>query len=333
MEQYIDQLRDDSIYIKLESDKKFGGAVDINSLIKALHSLNQSYKRFLEIELGKSSDVRTITKTGKKEFIDFIAESELLIVDLDFSSFGAAISPNTVTTAHYSNINNSLQLKKQSFNTYKQDVLNFNYNDNKFIDRITNKYSIEERRDIYKPIIDNLINSSKFKFYYGKDKQKLKKVPSNLKNSVVDKLISKPNVELDTPKDKENVFILYVTTSDEVDLFGKKPKISKLLASSKLDKPIYPHQLNEIKVSNSTLQFKNKLSADVTFEDDMFFMRYPDLNIEVWGDDRKEAEDAFNFALQSIIKNIYYEKDEKLTNRAIQLKKHLSSILKSANNK
>lgn len=331
MDQFIDKLREDSIYIKLQSDKKFGGAIDINSLIKALNSLNQSYKKFLEIELSKSPDVRNITKTGKKELHDFIDESELLIVDLDFASFGAAISPNTATTQNYSNIKNSISLKKEAFNTYKNDVLGFNYNDNQFIKRITDKYTPEERNEIYKPIVDNLIYSKKFRLYHGTDKKKLKIVPSTLKHGIVEKLIYKPSSKKVLSTNDENMYIMYVTSGYENDLFGKKPKFSKVLATTKLDKAVYPYQLNEIRVNNLVLQFKNRLSAEVSFEDEMFFITYPDLNIEVWGDSREEAEEAFNFALQSIVRNIYYEKDENLTERATQLKEHLNELFKPSN--
>ncbi len=326
-EQYINILRDNSVYIKLEANNSIGGAIDINSLTQALNSLNQSYKKFLEIELSKNPDVKT--QNNKKEFGQFIIDSELLIVDLDFASFGAAISPNTLTAKSYHTIKNSLEVKKQSFNSYKEDVLQFNYSDEKFVERITNKYTLEERNDIYKPIIDNLVNSSKFKFYHGANKQQLEKVPSQLKGNIIEKLISTvPSKKIELKKE-EVMYVMYVTSSDEVDLFGKKPKFSKVLATTKLDKPIYPYQLNELKYDSSIFKFKNTLSAIVDFEDDMFFITYPDLNIEVWGDDRNEAEEAFNFALQSFVKNIFFEKDKNLTDRAIRLKNHFNSILKS----
>lgn len=331
MEEYINILRGDSIYIKLQSENKFGGAIDINSLVKALNSLNQSYKNFLEIELSKNSDVHTTTKKGKQELSNFIAESELLIVDLDFASFGAAISPNTATTHHYNNIKNSHQLKRESFNLFKSDVLDANYNDKDFIERITNKYTTEERNEIYKPIINNLINSSSFKFYYGDTKQTLRNLNSNLRVSAIEKILEKQLPPKSEPKKDEEVFVMYVTSSEEMDLFGKKPKYSKILATTKLDKPVYPYQLNEIRLDNYVIHLKSTLSAEVIYDEDLYFIIYPDLNIEIWGDDRQEAECAFNFALKSIVRNIYFENDENLTKRAILLKDHLNMIIKSIN--
>ncbi|MFC0513843.1 hypothetical protein ACFFGT_06520 [Mucilaginibacter angelicae] len=308
MKEYIDTLRDDSIYIKLQSDEKFGGAVDVDSLIKALNSLNQSYKNYLSIELSKNDNVKSTTKKGKKELSNFIADSQLLIVDLDFASFGAAITPNIITTHPYSTIKDSLNLKKQSFRDYKNDVFYADYTDDLFLQRITAKYTEEERVEIYKPIIDNLIDTEKFKFFFGSNKKHLKRMSKNvLKNKTLDKLVPKVLLEKNVTKD-EDMYIIYVTSSDEMDLFGKKPKFSKILATTKLETPVYPYQLHEIRIDKTVYTFQKTLSANVSFEDEIFFIEYPDLNIEVWGDSRPEAEDAFNFAFQSIIKNIYLEK-------------------------
>jgi len=125
------------------------------------------------------------------------------------------------------------------------------------------------------------------------------------------------------------MYVMYVTSSDEIDLFGKKPKISKVLATTKLDKATYPYQMHDIVVDNQRYEFNMKLSAEVEVNDDLFFIKYPNLNLEVWGDTREEAETAFNFALRSFVKTIYNEKNDQLTERAILLKKHFKSILKS----
>lgn len=327
MKEYIDTLRNDSIYIKLKSEDKLGGAVDVGSLVKALNSLNQSYKNYLSIELNKNSDVNSSTKKGKKEINDFIADSELLVVDLDFASFGAALTPNVVTSRQYSTIKDSLELKKKSFTEYKKDVFFADYTDEKFIHRIATKYSEQERAEIYKPIIDNLINTQKFKFFFGPSKERLSGMSKNvLKNEAIETFL--PKSLLEKNEKREAMYVIYVTSSDEMDLFGRKPKISKILATTKLEQPVYPFQLHEVKVDKTIYTFNKTLSANVTFEDEMFFIEYTNLNIDVWGDSREEAEEAFTFALQSIIRNIYLDDDSNLTDKAIVLKSHLKSIIK-----
>lgn len=329
MEEYLNDLRDKSIYIKLEAKEKIAGAIDLDNLIKVLNSISQSYKCFLEIELDKNETVKSSTPQGRKEVKHFIKESELLIVDLDFASFGAAICPNTVTTLPYSNIKDGLNLKKKTFEEYKSDVFYADYKDPKFIQHISQKYTDEERANIFKPLVSNIYSNPSIKFYYGKDKEHLKLFSKgSLNKSTLEKLIPTKISSEDASVKKEDTYAIYVTSSDEMDLFGKKPKYSKVLATQKLERPVYPYQLNEIKLNNKLYLLKKVLSAEVTYEDNLFYIKYPDLNIEVWGEDRVEAEEAFNFMLKNVITNIYLEKDEKLTPKAQIVKSIIKDMIK-----
>lgn len=329
MQEYLEKLRDESIYIKLEATTKIAGAIDVENLIKVLTSINQSYKSFLEIELNNNSSVKSSSPKGIKEVKHFIKENELLIVDLNYASFGAAISPNTTTTSHYSNITNSLKLKKQAFEDYKNDVFYGDFRSREHVDYISNKYTEKQRTEIFKPLIVNLFQNSALKVYYGKDKNHLNLISKNsITKEVIDKLV--PSVQLEVVDEKkEETYAIYVTSSDEMDLFGKKPRYSKVLATQKLDRPVYPYQLNEIKVDNIIYPFSKVISAEVSFEDELFYMRYPDFNLEVWGETRKEVEEAFDFMLRNIIRDIYLEVDENLTPKAQILKTVLKANIKS----
>ena len=128
---------------------------------------------------------------------------------------------------------------------------------------------------------------------------------------------------------QESTYALYVTVTDENDLFGKKLKYSNLLATEKLEFLVYPFQLSEIKIDNYAYIFNSKLSAEVTYEEALYYIKYPDLNIEVWGDDRSQAEDAFKFMLKRIIINIFLENDQNLTEKALIVKGVLSKLIKS----
>lgn len=329
VQDFIDKLRDDSVYIKLQSNNKFGGAIDIESLITALKSLSQSYKSFVEIELGHKADIKSGTKAFQTEKSQFIAESELLIVDLDFASFGAAIAPNTATSSDYIVIKDSLRFKNKAFLDYRHNVLELNYSDKMALNRIAEKYSAEERREIYKPIFDNLINSRKYKFYYGNNKNSLKPLVSNLSLKDIEKFVPKKVAAVTVKKDEE-MFVMYFTTSDQVDLFGKTPKISRVLATTKMEQPIYPFQIQRLDLGTEHILFRDTLSAEVRFEDDVFYINHPALNILVWGESRQEAESAFMFALNSSLKNIYYSEDKNLTSGAIAIKKVFNAMIKTS---
>ena len=74
---------------------------------------------------------------------------------------------------------------------------------------------------------------------------------------------------------------------------------------------------------------KDSISAPVIYkeEEKLYYISYPDLNILVWGNDREEAEEAFQFNFISFIKTIYNEDDSNLTNKAREIKKKLTNLI------
>lgn len=329
MEAFLESLREKSLYIKLSSNDRFGGAVDIESLSKALASLNSSYKNFLKIELYSQRN-NFISAKEKVELKILIDESQLLIVDLDFASFGAAVTPNTITHLNYSSLGDVKRIKEESFENYRDFVIEGDFNDDSFLNTISGRYSPEERNLIYKPIYDNIINQKYFNFYFGDNKlnanKKIKK-PSN--NIFLNKLIPPlKKVVIDNSIREEKLYAIYVSSSNENDLFGKKPKYDKILATEKLEKAVYPYQFSRIEYDNTIITLKEQINAHVTFEEGLFHITLDKFNIHVWGDTREEVEDAFDFSFCSLVENIYLESDEHLTKKALEIKINLNSIIK-----
>jgi hypothetical protein len=329
MEAFLESLREKSLYIKLSSNDKFGGAVDIESLSKALISLNLSYKNFLKIELEHKQNGPTTAKF-KNELKILVDESQLLIVDLDFASFGAAVTPNTVTHITYSSFRDIKKIKEESFGDYIADVIEGDFNNASFLSKISDKYSPEERNSIYRPIYDNIINQKSFTFYYGSNRLTAKK--KIIKPSSAESLHKLIPPTLKDPKEEvlneEKMYAIYVTSSNENDLFGKKPKYTKVLATEKLDYAVYPYQFSLIEYDGTTILFKEQINSHVSFDEGLFHITLERFNVHAWGETRKEAEEAFDFSFCSIIENIYLEKDELLTKKALDIKIDLYSIIK-----
>lgn len=114
-----------------------------------------------------------------------------------------------------------------------------------------------------------------------------------------------------------------------MDLFGPKPKIKKMLATEKLERPIYPLQLTKIKDDRTEVILKNTISADVNYDnyENVYYAEFNDLNIMVWGNNREEIDTAFQFAFISLVQNIYNESDENLTLKAKVIKQKLSELI------
>jgi hypothetical protein len=327
MDDFLEKLRSDALYIRLVANSKYGGAVDINHITKALSSINISFKNYLEVALRKEFPS---TKAVSKEIKKLVQESELLVVDLDFASFKAGISPDIVSLQNtYLSLRQATTLKKQTFKDYKADVFPVNYNSDSFLKKIQEKFTEEERISIYRPVINGLFNQKGIVVYVGTSIDKTERRIKELDDDTVESFT--PSFTATSPlKHKDLFYKVYATSSGEIDLFGQKSKL-KYLAVEKLDQPTWPYQLKEVSFGSKTVLLNDPLSAEVTFDSDAqnFIISFAPLDITAWGESRQDAEEAFNFSFISLVESILLEKDTNLTSEALTLKKALQRLVKS----
>lgn len=319
-------LRTTAIHVKLQADIRFGGAVDIESLTRALNSIRSSYESYFEAEARNLLD-KKITKSVGKEISKLARDSQLLIVNLSFASFSASLAPNTVTIDdNYASIPEPIQMKKGIFESYQANVIYADYSNYDFIQAITNRFSVDERRKIYRPLYDNLASTKAFKFTFGADLGEIDKSFFGFDESALE-AIAPTEVKQLAPNEK--LYKIYVSTSGEVDLFGHKPVVKKYLASEELKYATYPYQVREVSWDGYKVVLKDSLSAEVSFDEEagLFRITYDPLNIIVWGNSRIETEEAFQMAFVSLMENFYHEKDDKLTSRAIEIKQTLVRLI------
>jgi hypothetical protein len=325
---FLEALRKLALYFKLETGPTYGGAIDIETLSKVLRSVNISFQNYFDAELRNVYQGRggKITARVEKEIKALKDEAGLLIVDLKFASFEAAISPNSITSSSmFTYLQEPATLKRTIFKSYEDEVFYSDLNDAKIIDRFEKKFSKEERVGIFKPLEETLFHPTRYTFKYGKSFNDLKKSFKPITPDVEKKLIP-PSVK---PSISETLYKIYVVSEGEMDLFGPKPKIKKMLATEKMDRPDYPLQLHRIIHDGIEVLLKDSISASVSYEEDekLFYISYPELNILVWSNDREEAEEAFQFNFISLIKTIYNEDDSNLTNKAREIKKKLTNLI------
>lgn len=114
---------------------------------------------------------------------------------------------------------------------------------------------------------------------------------------------------------------LFVDTPLDLDFEEKNPQISEESKS----------ELSTIYFQDSFFILKQPLQVDMTFEDDVWFIRNHMLNINVWGSSVDEAIDAFNFAFYSIYRNFGIEDNERLSPEGIELKNSITEIILFSN--
>lgn len=324
---FLEELRKLALYFKLETGPKYGGAIDIETLSKVLKAVNTSFQNYFDAELRNIYQQQgKITARVDREIRILKEEASLLIVDLKFESFEAAISPNSITSSsNFSYLQDPLKLKKNIFKSYEDDVFYSNLNDIKIVSELEKKFSREERAGIFKPLEETLFNSTRYKFKYGRSFEDLKRSFKVISPEIEKRLIP-PAVK---PATSESLYKMYVITDGEMDLFGPKPKIKKWLATEKMEREDYPLQLFKVRHDDSEIILKEAITANVSYDEEekLYYISYPNLNIMVWGKERAGADEAFQFSFISLIQNIYNEEDINLTKKAREIKKKLSALI------
>lgn len=330
MNDFVEILRERALHLKLEADKRFGGAVDVQSLVKALGAIERSYSNYLDAELRDKVKGK-ITKTIEKEIAAFKKESALLVVDLNFASFGAAIVSNSVTTSgSFAHFKNAQQLKQESFDHYKKDAFFADHNDPKVLAQLKERFTPEERSSIFSPLYKDIFSTKSFSFQVGKTAKTLH--PVHRKTSEAAQKTLMPVVHKTLEPSGEKLVALYGIVEDNVDLFGQRNiKFKKRLAVQSMDKDTYPYQSHEINYGNAKVILKRPITAKVEFVEDenLYFISFGDLELSAWGDTRQQAEEAFNFAFVDTVKTYYLEDDSRLTKKAIALKQQLAALIQN----
>lgn len=324
---FLEALRKFALYFKLESGPKYGGAIDIETLTKVLRALNNSFQNYFDAELRNIYQKEgKITERVNNEIKALKEESRLLVVDLKFASFEAGLAPNSITSSgSFTYLKQPLQLKKEIFKTYEKEVFYSDLNDQETLRNFEKKFSKEERAGIFKPLEDTLFKPVGYSFKYGKSFTDLKKSFKPISDEVEKTLVP----TIDKIPTIETIYKQYVVYEGEFDLFGPKPRLKKVLAAEKLERPIYPLQLHTVKEDNIIITLRETITAQVTYdaEEELYYISYPELDITVWGKEREEANEAFCFTFISLVRTIYNEEDLNLTTKATTIKQKLAAII------
>ncbi len=99
--------------------------------------------------------------------------------------------------------------------------------------------------------------------------------------------------------------------------------------ANQLQYGIYSFNPDKIEYEEYTFYLKYKLYCEVEYSKDegLYFITYPKFDISVWGESEKEAKEAFNFSFWALYQIYAIEDDEKLSDKAIELKNQLNDII------
>lgn len=327
----LDELRDIAIRFQIDPVSTVGHAAKLDSVIKVLSKLNESFNNFLEIEFLKNEDFNKIYQENPSVLKAIKDELDLLIVDLKFSSFEAALAPNISNNQISLYKNDVLEWKKDTFLEYKENIILADYNNINYIETINLRYDEEEKNRIFNPLfhsfgVNNLYgvnlkdNAGKvIKSFIQPDKSKLPFFISKTKKS-------QQVLETGTFQ----VFVKAKKIDGKLDF--KKSDISKFLYFEELEHETYPYKPNLIKFDGHIYSLSENLSCEIDFQDGIYIIKNDYLDIIAWGQSREEVEEAFNFSFHSSYINYALENDEALSDEAKELKHKMNKLVKATFN-
>lgn len=296
----LQQLRDIGFEVTIDP-KNALHAADAADVINVLNAYITSYKSYLEIQLKKDNQSDDAIK-------ETIKNTKLLVVDTEFNSYHNCLAPYNPQDSRVIPV----------FNNYKDEILEADMHDYSDMQRLITSYTKEQLHSIYNPIFSAVSNDYSLKIKTSEGKEK-KVVRPKKEYATYFKPPKSKKIEINNNK----LFQVYVESSDLKNISARN-----IIYSAELDHATYPYNPDRILYAGIVFFFYDSINAEVTFVDNLYFISYQDLNIEVWGDSREEAEKAFDFTFYSLYLNYAQEDDKNLTDDAIQLKDKLTTMIR-----
>lgn len=323
MEEFLEKLKKDALFLKVKSKNDFGGAVQVDDVLNVLNSISKSYKNFIRAEYSKINDLQERKKLEK--IMDAVLdENQLLIVDLEFASFGMQLVTNTQTySKDLPKVPDVLDFKRKKFEKYQRVFITQNINSEKALSTIEREYTIEERKLIMEPLIKGFMDNPKISCSYSNSSTKtLKKI-----NEITAKSISRliPDSSLNSVQDFLMDAIPNETIIAKVEILKSGRQKVLELFNEKI-KDIYK-EYKEITFNGIKYHLKGSISAKIYLEDNLYHLQNEYLGILAFGSTLDEAE--LNFAEQfDYIYNEYQQySDDELSETVKQIRDYLKFIV------
>jgi hypothetical protein len=304
---YLLHLKEKALYFTLRScDQTFLNtiaAVDAGSFLK---KISGSFLGFVEENFYTNfkNKISDLTKLRKLigHFKDVLSPR---IVELKYSSFKVGLSIDTLQTV---DVKEYIDWHFKILDSYKNEVVDIDYNSENVLDQISKKYSEDARRKIFAPYVD-IVNNKNYSFEVENYKKTFTRKYSPLSKSQENIIIPPPSQILIEPKNNKlyNV-VIELKEGTDITSISKKMIQSGLLFSQELDE--YPLKLTEIKSSSNRIELKEPISFILSIKDNIYYAENNEFQIFVSGNDRESVILTFQ---KEFINSYFKAKDGNLS--------------------
>lgn len=290
---YVNVIKEKAVNLKVEpKTDKYSKAVVVDYVVDFLKNLQTSYKNFAEV-LFRQNFTEQDYPNYESALSLFKKDSHLLMVDLNFQSFGVGIVADTEIMNYRNDMSEKFKdFKSTIFEDFKHDVLFADLNSDKFHEEISNKYDETERSKIYSTIVSSLESKSDYKVSISDQdfKFKVKDLP----------IINKKTISLLKPKtikaDEVERELLIKRTIELTDAEGhKKTKLqTELLSYAEFQILISDIRNKEVDIQ---IFFSDPYALKVTFKDSTFLIDDTYFDIYTENQDFKEVQKIYEIIL------------------------------------
>lgn len=302
----------EKINFYFRQNNNLNGSLDLDEFVNITSNLQNSYRNYLEINLVKKGIENTKAKTFLKD------KDKLIISDLKHGSLDITLSPIKVQNTSGDLFENKFGLDnfiKESLNSFEEEVISFDYNNPYNLENIKQKYTDEERRQIYAPF-SRLFENPNLESFIRRDGKNKKLIP--LTKNIGYLLFSKENTKA-TKNENSHYGVAFVE-------FGQHGKINK-----KNIKKVFSlkqgFDTDIIKFNNQVFLLNMKLNFTYKVENSTYIVDNDYLDFSAWGSNEEEAKEAIYFSFYALYQNYYLENDDNLTKKAQELKVKLKNLI------
>lgn len=274
---YVTDLIENSIHIKIEDkNRRHSSAVKMSNVMEVFNNLKSSLTNFYEVNFKKDFPVTDFDDFDK--VLNVVKkEADLLMPNLATGSFCASLSIETVMSAENSNI--IKEWRKDIFEKYKREVFNLDYSKPENIVEIERKYDVDERKNIYAPIIDTFKDNNNYtisktdRTFSEKKTTRIKPISKNVKEKLVPRKI-KPLTE----QEEQLLQMIAITKKT-----GGEAKFTKkdIIETIQLEECTLTRTTDTIYFGEDKLFLKEELEYKVHFNRGDYSISYPDFQVDV----------------------------------------------------
>jgi hypothetical protein len=320
---YLLTMRERAFHLRVEPiNKKHSHAPYVDNVVTVLSKYTHSWNNYIGVDyennLGDENAgilAATIQSTTK-------AETALLLVDLNFRSFGASIASDTYIMQKAA----PPKIRKwrlNLFDRYKKDVIEVDYQSDDEVQQLIKKYDDEQRRRIYTPILALFKPSNPFSLSLtDANYSYTERIFPPIAQDIVQKITPPKSVE-DTEDSKKLIRVFAVVAEG-----SSKLNKSNIIQQDEMNKAEWTRTLSGIAVGSASLLLSKPLEIRVSYDAPNYTIQDDRFDILVTGLSNDELMENFNRVFIQTYDRIW-ELQEDVSVEDDRIRKHLLEYVQS----